>query len=141
MPMTSDVLDEITQKSILNNQKVGITGMLLGIENRYLQYLEGEESEVRNLLQTIKKDGRHYEITQWVSGVSEERIFSDWSMGSWLMSNAELEKLSALEEIRAFLKSPESQSNSSKKFITMMDGLLKTWIEHEPERAVRLKQI
>jgi len=141
MPMTKDVLDEITSKSIKNNKKIGITGMLLGIENRYLQYLEGDEEEVKILLQKIKKDGRHYEVTQWVSGFSENRIFRDWSMGSWLMSNKQLEGLSAIKDIYVFLSNPESQVNSSKKFIMMMDGLLKTWIEHEPERVERLKQL
>lgn len=141
MPMTKEVLDEITEKSIQNNKITGITGMLLGIENRYLQYLEGEEEAVRTLIQKIKKDGRHYEMTQWVSGFSASRIFNDWSMGSWLMSNQDLENLTALKDIRSFLTNPNSHNNSSKKFITMMDGLLKTWIEHEPERAVRLKQI
>ena len=139
--MTLDVLDSITATSAKNNQKIGVTGMLLGIENRYLQYLEGEEAEVKALLQRIKKDGRHYEVTQWVSGFADDRTFSNWSMGSWLMSNQELESLSALADIRSFLKDPKSQTNGSKKFITMMDGLLKTWIEHEPERAVRLKQL
>ena len=140
MPMTSDVLDDITSTSIKNNKKIGVTGMLLGIENRYLQYLEGAEEEVKALIQTIKKDGRHYEITQWTSGFSENRIFIDWSMGSWLMNNVELKKLNALKDIRAFLDNQDNQANSSKKFIIMMDGLLKVWLEHEPERAIRLKR-
>lgn len=139
--MTLDVLDDITRASIKNNPKIGVTGMLLGIENRYLQYLEGQEEEVVELYRKIKKDGRHYEITEWVKGYSEDRIFKDWSMGSWLMNNHDLEKLSALKDIQRFLKDPDTATINSRKFISMMDGLLKTWIQHEPERALRLKEI
>ena len=141
MPMTHDVLNEITKQSAKNNKEIGVTGMLLGIENRYLQYLEGDEEQVKTLLQRIKKDGRHYDVTQWVSGFCKDRIFSEWSMGSWMMKNSELEKLEAAKEIHTFLNNPESQAHSSKKFLAMIDGLLKTWITHEPERSLRLKQL
>lgn len=54
--MTPQVLEEITQSSQKNNAKKGITGMLLGIENKYLQYLEGEEKDVLQLMEKIKTD-------------------------------------------------------------------------------------
>ncbi len=113
--------------------------MLLGIENKYLQYLEGGEKEVTLLMENIKKDPRHQMVTVWIQGFTEERVFSDWSMGSWMMSNEELGKLSALDDLKNFLRDPMNNEHQSKKFIAMMNGLLKTWIAHEPERVKKLK--
>ena len=131
--MTPQVLEEITQSSQKNNAKKGITGMLLGIENKYLQYLEGEEKDVLQLMEKIKTDRRHEMVTVWVQGNTEERVFSDWSMGSWMLSNEQLNNLSALVDLKNFLQNPSSSEQPSKKFIALMNGLLKTWIAHEPE--------
>ena len=139
--MSIELLEEITAKSIENNKKAGITGMLLGIENRYLQYLEGKEPVVKGLMETIKKDGRHHEINQWLQGHTQERIFSDWSMGSWMLSNEKLKKLSAIKEIEDFLAEQWNEATQSKNlFLKMMQDLIRTWIKHEPERATRLKR-
>lgn len=138
--MTSEILEEITSISQKHNTAKGITGMLLGIENKYLQYLEGDEKEVRELMENIKKDPRHKMVTQWVQGFTKNRVFSEWSMGSWMLSNEELEKLPALADLRAFLRDPANNELPSKKFIALMNGLLKTWIAHEPERVNKMKQ-
>ena len=138
-PMTLDVLEDIRQASVRNNPSRNITGILLGIENRYLQYLEGDEDKVLELFEKIKADGRHYEVTQWVRGYTKKRIFSEWSMGSWMLSNKVLNSLSALKDLGNFIKDPMNESLQSARFIGMMQDLLKTWIAHEPERSSRLK--
>ena len=58
-PISREVLEEITAVSNKNNRRRGITGMLLGIENKFLQYLEGDEEEVMKLFEKIKSDPRH----------------------------------------------------------------------------------
>lgn len=132
--MTLESLQKISQTSQENNPKSGITGMLLGIENKYLQYLEGDEEEVEQLFSKIKNDPRHTEVRQWIKGFSEERIFSEWSMASWLLSNEELDKLDSLKELKEFVEAPENGELQSKRFLGMMHGLLTTWVHHEDER-------
>ena len=139
--MTMEIVDEITEASIRNNKEFNITGMLLGIEGHYLQYLEGEEKDVLNLLEIIKKDVRHKELVVWVQGFYEKRVFSEWSMGSWMLTNEKLEKLTALTDIKNFLEDPANTELQTTKFMHMMHGLLNTWIAHEPERSKRLKNV
>ncbi|MEQ8626440.1 BLUF domain-containing protein [Ekhidna sp.] len=141
VPMTMEIVDEITEASIRNNKEFNITGMLLGIEGHYLQYLEGEEKDVLNLLEIIKKDVRHKELVVWVQGFYDNRVFSEWSMGSWMLTNERLEKLTALTDIKNFLENPENTELQTTKFMHMMQGLLNTWTAHEPERSKRLKNV
>ena len=138
--MSPDLLDQIAQSSIERNSKKGITGILLGIEGRYLQYLEGDQGEVLNLFETLKQDGRHYEVHKWVQGNADKRIFSDWSMASWMLTNKEIEELKGVSEIRNFLENPKSNEYPSQRFIEMMKNLLDSWIAHESERSGKLRQ-
>ncbi|WP_425389550.1 BLUF domain-containing protein [Ekhidna sp.] len=139
VPMTLEVVEEITQTSIRNNKQNGITGMLLAIEGHYLQFLEGKEKDVLDLLNKIKADARHKELVVWVKGYREERVFEQWSMGSWMLSNEALKKTEGLEDLRNFIRNPANADVPAKKFIVMMNGLLKTWIAHEPERVKKLQ--
>lgn len=137
--MTMEMLMDITRVSQKNNALKDITGILLGIENKFMQYLEGPEDHVNELFETIWKDPRHRNVTQWIKGYSNDRVFKDWSMGSWMLSNEELKKISALRDLKAFLDDPINSELQTKKFIKMMNDLLKTWIEHEPERLKKMK--
>lgn len=137
--VTFKTLKEITDASQRNNPEKGITGILLSIENKYLQYLEGPEEEVNKLFEKIWKDPRHKNVTKWVNGFSNERVFKDWSMGSWMLTNKELTQLPALADLKNFLDDPINSELQSKKFISMMNDLLKTWIVHEPERLKKLR--
>jgi hypothetical protein len=136
--MTIEVVEEITQASIRNNKQNDITGMLLAIEGHYLQFLEGKEAEVRILIEKIKQDPRHKDLVVWVTGYREERIFGQWSMGSWMLNNEVLKKLPGLKDLKNFIRDPENIDMPAKKFIMMMNGLLKTWIANEPERVKKL---
>ena len=76
----SDLI-ELLNKSRNNNSKLGITGILLYKDGNFLQVLEGEESKVRELYNTIKNDPEHHGITIIEEGQLAERQFGDWSMG------------------------------------------------------------
>lgn len=129
--MSKEVLAEISETSAKNNKEKNITGMLLGIESRYLQYLEGDKNEVLKLFKRIKMDGRHHGIMKWDEGELASRIFGDWSMASWMLSSEELKDLPAIREMNDFLDNPEDKAATSGKFIEMMKNLLDTWIANE----------
>lgn len=136
---TPEALNAIAQESIKWNKPRDITGMLLGLEDKYVQFLEGDEKEVKFLLEKIKKDPRHSNIIVRVQGYAD-RVFTEWSMGSWMLSNNDLRELKGLEEVRKFLDDPLNNVLQSKRYLYMMDNLLQTWIEHETERAKKLKK-
>ncbi|MEM9896259.1 MAG: BLUF domain-containing protein [Bacteroidota bacterium] len=136
---SQSIVEQITQESIKWNVKHNITGMLICMEGRYLQFLEGDEDKVVEIFEKIKNDPRHKDVSPKIKGYSTDRVFSEWSMGSWMLKNEEIEELKALEELRNYLNSPINKPLQSKKYFVMMDNILKTWLVHEPERAERLK--
>ncbi|MEO9482977.1 MAG: BLUF domain-containing protein [Ekhidna sp.] len=137
--VTMETLRDITKSAQKNNPEKEITGILLCIENKFLQYLEGSEENVNELFGKIWKDSRHHHVTQWIKGFSDGRVFEDWSMGSWMLTNDELKNLPALSDLKRFLEDPLTSELKSAKFITMMNDLLKTWIAHEPERLKKMR--
>jgi len=137
--VTEQVVNEITEESISWNNSHGITGMLLCLENRYFQFLEGDENDVTEVFDMIKSDPRHHDVTIRIKGFSNDRVFSDWSMGSWMLSNEELHTLPVFNDLRNYLEDPVNNVLPSKRFVSMMDNILQTWIAHEPERAKRLR--
>lgn len=136
---TPEIINQITEESIKWNSMHGITGMLLCLEDRYFQFLEGKEEEVDSIFNKIKMDSRHTEVYVRIKGFENDRIFSEWSMGSWTLKNEELKNLTALDDLRSYMEDPSNKALSPKKFVSMMQNILDTWIAHEPERSKRLK--
>ena len=76
-----DDLLNLVERARANNAPLGITGMLLFHDNRFLQLLEGPEAEVRKCFERIKKDKRHAEVRVLLTDRTPERSFPDWTMG------------------------------------------------------------
>ena len=138
-PVDKETVESITSESIKWNSKHGITGMLLCLEDKYFQFLEGEEKDILEVFDMIKGDSRHTNVAPRIKGFSEKRVFSEWNMGSWMLSNDQLEELTALKDLKEYINDPINSALQSKKYIAMMHNLLSTWLDHEPERAKRLK--
>ena len=71
---------ELLAVSRRNNERCGITGMLLYKERRFLQVLEGAEAAVRATYARIEQDPRHREVVLLISDEERKREFADWSM-------------------------------------------------------------
>lgn len=78
---TAVELLELLALSRAKNARLQITGMLLYHEGRFLQLLEGGETEARQLYATIAQDQRHKWVALVMTGPSAERDFPDWTMG------------------------------------------------------------
>lgn len=70
----------ILMTSRQNNAKHQIMGGLYYGDNRFFQYLEGEEQDVQALYRTIQKDERHRNIVTLIEEPLEHSTFSSWSM-------------------------------------------------------------
>ena len=53
-----------------------------------IKFLEGEEAEVRQLFENIKRDRRHHCIFQFLDRQTQTAAFGDWSMGFFDLSGA-----------------------------------------------------
>lgn len=76
-----DDIADILVRSRQNNQRLGITGLLVYRDGNVLQFLEGEQEAVRALFGHISKDPRHRRVIQLYERVILERDFPEWTMG------------------------------------------------------------
>mgnify|MGYP001332639069 CR=1 FL=1 len=105
-PMSDDELKDILKTARENNQKLGVTGMLLYREGLFIQVLEGKQETVKTLFDTISKDPRHQNVTTIVTYPIEKRTFEAWHMGFNKMTETAPE---GLEGYSDFLNSPTSE--------------------------------
>lgn len=64
-----------------HNAAQGITGLLLCVDEAFLQVLEGPEAKVRALYARIGSDPRHHGVLCLVDEPVRRRDFPNWSMG------------------------------------------------------------
>jgi hypothetical protein len=80
-PMNNEDLNRILDMSRANNRRLGVTGLLLHIDQGFLQVLEGPKDAVLMLFARIQKDARHIGLRVLIQQESTERLFADWLMG------------------------------------------------------------
>lgn len=76
------VLDDILVRSRANNERDGITGVLVACEEDFMQLLEGERAVVAECMMRIMKDDRHTNIHIILAGETKSRLFPQWSLYS-----------------------------------------------------------
>lgn len=76
---SSDLYD-ILNKAHEVNANLGITGLLLYKNKRFMQLIEGQEDTVRGLYQKILQDPRHRDLIVLQEDTEPERQFPGWSM-------------------------------------------------------------
>ena len=78
--VTAAEVDQILAVSRVNNQRVGVTGMMLFNGKRFLQLLEGEREAVNATYDRIKRDPRHYALVKLSERGIDDREFGRWDM-------------------------------------------------------------
>ena len=78
----------IVQTSILNNSKLGLTGLLLAHQNWFLQVLEGPADKLMTCYGVIVSDSRHVDLTLMTAGPIPRRDFHNWDMCARRLSKA-----------------------------------------------------
>ncbi len=90
-----------------NNIENGITGILLYIEGKFVQILEGKREKVKVLFEKIKRDRRHLNVSRILEGSMESRNFPNFSMGFFTMDDETFTMLSGFKEINEFFSYPQ----------------------------------
>jgi len=80
-PFSDAELDALLAQSRANNERLGLTGMLLHRDGRFIQVLEGPDDALRERMATIAADQRHGRVTTLLEEEIGERQFPDWTMG------------------------------------------------------------
>lgn len=98
-------LTELLQAARRNNERLGVTGMLLYAEGSFFQVLEGPTIAVDALFAQIESDPRHEQVTLIIREPVTRRTFADWTMG---FDIATCEELDSLAGVNDFLGSARS---------------------------------
>jgi len=80
--MNDDEVHDLLRRAKINNDRDGITGILIYDRRRYLQYLEGDEAKVEATFARIAIDPGHRAIIRLQSGTTSRRQFPGWAMAA-----------------------------------------------------------
>ena len=73
-------LKAILESSRRNNAKFGITGALCFLDGVYCEYLEGDQTRLKDLYQILLFDPRHKDVKLVEFCSITKRNFADWTM-------------------------------------------------------------
>ncbi|MGJ3233096.1 MAG: BLUF domain-containing protein [Oceanicaulis sp.] len=73
-------LSELSAVSQPNNRRDGLTGVLVGSGDAFLQYVEGPRAPLAALMERIYADARHRRLVVAWAGDIETRSFANWAM-------------------------------------------------------------
>ncbi len=79
--MSPDELVGLLEVSRRNNEKVGLSGMLLNSSQSFLQVLEGEAVALQSTYARIGSDNRHVNLRLLMNADVPAPLFPDWTMG------------------------------------------------------------
>jgi len=112
-PFSKKELLDLLKKSWNKNKDLEITGLLIYLNQRFIQVLEGEMSAVKNLFATIQQDTRHTKVTTVIEGDTPDRIFKDWCMGFKNLSQPDFINLSGFQNLDDFFKQQKISEDSN----------------------------
>lgn len=91
---TQDVSPEdlvaLLELSRRNNERVGLSGMLLYCSQSFLQVLEGESAALDRTYDRIIADSRHTNLRKLMDAEVPAPLFPDWTMGFEHVDDEEL---------------------------------------------------
>lgn len=113
----------------IKNQERDITGYLVYRHEYFMQYLEGDVSEVDELYDKILLDKRHKDTVKIYEVMSEHKIFPEWAMGfddGDFVSNIKISGLNNQIEMNTL---PENVTPEQKVVVS----ILKTFAQHNAD--------
>jgi len=88
-PLSQAELDALTAQAQARNHELGITGLLLYDNGRFLQTLEGPPDALAQVWESIRRDPRHHKIEVLTEHVIASRLFSGWDLLIYSQMEAE----------------------------------------------------
>ena len=80
-PLEARIISDILEESIRNNQRDGVTGVLMYHDRMFFQIIEGKSQLVAQCYDRICADRRHTGISKTLDEMVEGRSFPNWVMG------------------------------------------------------------
>ncbi len=105
-PLDRPQLEELLSVSRERNLASEVTGMLLYVDEQFIQTLEGRREDVEATMGRIVADARHHQVDVTLVEEIQERCFPGWTMGFKSMTG---EAVTELPGFTDFLE-PESSA-------------------------------
>ncbi len=118
-PMFEEDLRHILEVSSRDNAKANITGMLLYLQGRFIQILEGSKNDIEKLYDKIIQDPRHKNPQIILEGRVVKRNFSNWNMGFKRLDLNEFTELSGFQDPDEFFTKNDINNSSHPALIFM----------------------
>ncbi len=112
-PFTEEELLDLLRQSRERNKECNVSGILLYVQGKFMQVLEGKKSFVEEIYSSIQRDTRHSRVTLVLEGDSPKRIFKGWSMGFKKLSNDDFISTSGFTDIDVFFNENKMKESSS----------------------------
>lgn len=97
--MTKQSIEDFLFQVRDKNKRLAITGILLLIQGKFVQYIEGPAEEIDKVYESISKDKRHTEMIMLDSGSLTERQFKDWSMAYKEVDDKQIKEIVGKEDL------------------------------------------
>lgn len=75
-----DIVRDITSTSEANNERSGVSGVLIASRSHLLQVLKGKFESINSVFRRIAVDDRHSELSIVSFSVVDARLFGGWGM-------------------------------------------------------------
>lgn len=79
-PLSEADVRAIGEQSQRNNERLGLTGVLMASGGLFYQVLEGPDEAVDEVYRKIVEDGRHTDLLLLSTETGVNRLFPSWSM-------------------------------------------------------------
>lgn len=79
-PLSEADIQAIGEQSQRNNERLGLTGVLMASGGLFYQVLEGPAEAVDEVYRKIVEDGRHTDLLLLSTETGVDRLFPTWSM-------------------------------------------------------------
>ena len=79
-PLSEADIQAIGEQSQRNNERLGLTGVLMASGGLFYQVLEGPDEAVDEVYRKIVEDGRHTDLLLLSTETGVNRLFPSWSM-------------------------------------------------------------
>ena len=93
-----DELMTLLRASRARNRELGVTGLLAYREGQFMQILEGEQADIRQVYGSIEQDPRHRQVHRVWDDAIEVREFAAWPMAFRFLSDAQVDRLPHFEK-------------------------------------------
>lgn len=118
-------IESLEEQCIRNNQKIGVTGVLMVSGNLFFQVIEGPEEKVEELFRQILEDDRHTRVLKLADDRNvKERLFPDWAMKVVSLDSSRAERL---EPLHALLQTIVDQRETINRLTSVLERAI--WSE------------